>query len=116
MNADDLRKQKCAPQTDALTANELPSYLAAVQDWHEEGGKIVRRFRFENYYRTLAFVNAAAWVAHTEDHHSEMTVTYNTCAIRYDTHSVNGGHGGLSINDFICAAKIDALFDTAATN
>jgi 4a-hydroxytetrahydrobiopterin dehydratase len=74
----------------------------------------VRQFDFKNYYRTLAFVNAVAWVAHTEDHHPEMTVTYNRCTVRYNTHSVNAGRGGLSINDFICAARIDTLFNAAA--
>jgi 4a-hydroxytetrahydrobiopterin dehydratase len=116
MNADDLRQQQCAPCTTALTALDLAPYLSAVPAWAEEGGKIVRRFRFANYYRTMAFVNAVAWIAHTQDHHAEMTVTYNTCTVRYDTHSVNGGRGGLSINDFICAAKIDALISSDATN
>jgi len=56
----------------------------------------------------MAFVNAAAWIAHTEDHHPELEVGYNRCRVRYTTHAI----GGLSENDFICAAKIAALAAT----
>lgn len=65
----------------------------------------MREFRFDNYYATMAFVNAVAWIAHQQDHHPELTVGYNRCIVRYVTHSANG----ISLNDFICAAKIDAL-------
>ena len=54
---------------------------------------------------TMAFVNAVAWIAHREDHHPDLLVSYNRCTVRFNTHSV----GGLSINDFICAAKVDGL-------
>jgi 4a-hydroxytetrahydrobiopterin dehydratase len=57
----------------------------------------------------MAFVNAVAFIADKEDHHPELEVSYNKCIVKYDTHSVNQGRGGLSENDFICAAKIDAL-------
>ena len=69
---------------------------------------IERTFRFKNYYETMAFVNAVAWIAHQEDHHPDMVVGYNRCLVRYTTHAVKG----LSENDFICAAKIDTLFTT----
>jgi 4a-hydroxytetrahydrobiopterin dehydratase len=52
-------------------------------------------------------VNASAWISHREDHHPDLEVGYNKCTVRYFTHDV----GGLTRNDFICAAKIDALFD-----
>ena len=72
----------------------------------ENGNSISRVFKFKNYYETIAFMNAAALVAHQQDHHHpEITVSYNTCHIQYSTHSV----GGLSINDFICAAKTDRM-------
>ena len=116
MKITELLALRCAPQTQALGADELASLLDAVSEWRKDNGSIVRQFAFKDYYRTMAFVNAVAWVAHTEDHHPEMTVTYNSCTVRYNTHSVNGGRGGLSINDFICAAKLDALFDTAAAD
>lgn len=106
MNAADLRTRTCAPQHTPLSAAEIATYLPAVADWQVQDGRLVRQFRFENYYATLAFVNAIAYVIHAEDHHPELTVTYNTCTIRFDTHSAKG----LTSNDFICAAKIDALF------
>ncbi|MEO6564242.1 MAG: 4a-hydroxytetrahydrobiopterin dehydratase, partial [Nitrosospira sp.] len=62
-------------------------------------------YNFNNYYQTMAFVNAVAWVSHREDHHPDITVGYNKCRVEYTTHAVNG----LSENDFICAAKIDTL-------
>lgn len=76
-------------------------------DWSlSEDGKTIRRTcRFGNYYQTMAFVNALAWIAHAEDHHPDLEVGYNRCHIRFSTHAI----GGLSENDFICAAKIDTL-------
>jgi 4a-hydroxytetrahydrobiopterin dehydratase len=61
-------------------------------------------YAFENYYQTIAFVNVIAQIAHQQDHHPELRVAYNRCTVTYSTHKVDG----LSINDFICAAKINA--------
>jgi len=76
-------------------------------DWMlaSDNKSISRTFGFRNYYQTLAFVNALAWIAHGEDHHPDLEVGYNRCLVRYSTHAVDG----LSENDFICAARIDAL-------
>lgn len=74
----------------------------ALDDNHKT---LLREFRFRNYYQTLAFVNAVAWIAHQEDHHPDLEVGYNRCRVSYTTHAI----GGLSENDFICAARIDAL-------
>lgn len=63
-------------------------------------------FKFKNYYQTMAFVNAVAWLSHREDHHPDLAVGYNHCLVVYMTHAIQG----LSENDFICAAKIDGLF------
>lgn len=71
----------------------------------EDGAAIQKTFRFEDYYRTMAFVNALAFVAHAQDHHPDLGVHYDRCVVRYSTHDV----GGLSMNDFICAAKAEAL-------
>jgi 4a-hydroxytetrahydrobiopterin dehydratase len=111
MNAADLRGQRCAPQQNAFSVDEIAATLPAVPNWRVQADAIVRQFDFKNYYATLAFINAIAYVIHAEDHHPELLVTYNKCTIKYNTHSVNNGRGGLSINDFICAAKIDALFE-----
>ena len=106
-----LLSQSCRHLTDAAAAAEIADALAVLTDWAVEDGKLVRSFRFKDYHQTLAFVNAIASVIHREDHHPELVVGYNRCAVRYDTHSVNGGKGGLSANDFICAAKIDQVYD-----
>lgn len=92
-----------------LSDAEIKEYLAAVDNWSLQDGKLTKIFSFANYYETLAFVNAIAWPVHADDHHPELTVTYNRCVVRFDTHSVNGGKGGISENDFILAAKVDAI-------
>lgn len=71
-----------------------------------DGDAIHRTFKFDDYYRTMAFVNALAFIAHREDHHPDLGVHFNRVEVRYSTHDV----GGLSENDFICAAKAEALF------
>jgi len=105
-----LLSKKSQHTTVGLDAAALPAYLAAAPGWKLEGGRIVKTYAFKNYYETMAFINAIAYVIHAEDHHPELLVTYNRCVVKFDTHSVNDGQGGLSENDFICAAKIDAIF------
>lgn len=94
-----------------MVADEIENHLARAPGWAVVEGAIQKRFEFADYHRTMAFVNALAWVAHTEDHHPDLLVSYNRCTVRFNTHSV----GGISINDFICAAKVDALLATAGT-
>lgn len=106
----ELAGAHCSHQTTALSEADIQSHLAALPEWQLDNGKLARRFDFKDYYQTLAFVNAIAWVIHAEDHHPELSVSYNRCGVKFDTHSVNEGRGGLSVNDFICAAKVDALF------
>jgi 4a-hydroxytetrahydrobiopterin dehydratase len=105
----DLLSKNCRHLETALNDADIASHLAAVDGWALADGKLVKTFSFGNYYETLAFVNAIAHVIHAEDHHPELVVTYNRCIVRFDTHSVNGGRGGISENDFICAAKVDAV-------
>ncbi|WP_269532338.1 4a-hydroxytetrahydrobiopterin dehydratase [Chitinimonas sp. BJYL2] len=100
-----LLNENCPAKVDPLSDAELASLLSQVSGWTVEGGKLVKTFRFTNYYETLAFVNASAFLSHQLDHHPELHVTYNTVKVAYDTHSVNG----LSRNDFVCAARTDAL-------
>ena len=100
------RCQPCEGGTEPLGAAQSAGFLAQLPGWEQQGAEIVKTFRFKNYYETMAFVNAAAWVSHREDHHPDLEVGYNKCRVRYSTHSV----GGLSENDFICAAKLEALF------
>ena len=89
----------------ALSEVEIQHYLGELPGWERRGSEILKTFKFKNYYETLAFVNATAWISHREDHHPDLEVGYNKCVVRYSTHSV----GGLSENDFICAAKIEAM-------
>lgn len=105
-----LLRASCRHHEQAASDAEIAAALAVLTDWAVEHGKLVRTFRFLDYHQTLGFVNAIAELIHREDHHPELVVSYNRCMVRYDTHSVNGGKGGLSENDFICAAKIDDVF------
>jgi 4a-hydroxytetrahydrobiopterin dehydratase len=79
--------------------------LAAGWQLSADGKNLERDFRFVDFYRTMSFVNALAHIANLEDHHPDLEVGYNYCRVRYTTHSI----GGLSENDFICAAKIDLI-------
>ena len=89
----------------AMNAQEIDAHLKQVEGWSHSDGAIEKSFRFKDYHHTLAFVNAVAWIAHREDHHPEIAFGYNRCTLRFNTHSV----GGISLNDFICAAQVDAL-------
>lgn len=110
MNTKELLSKKSQHTETGLSVENLPAYLSAVSGWAQDGARIVKTYSFKNYYETLAFVNAIAFVIHAEDHHPELTVTYNRCVVKFDTHTVNDSKGGISENDFICAAKIDAIF------
>ncbi|HEY8024205.1 MAG TPA: 4a-hydroxytetrahydrobiopterin dehydratase [Burkholderiaceae bacterium] len=111
----ELLETKCQHTETGLSADEVAAYLGAVEGWAQDGARIVKTFNFHDYYETLAFINAIAYVIHAEDHHPELTVTYNRCVVKFDTHTVNGGKGGISVNDFICAAKVDAVFEQSFT-
>ena len=105
----DLVKKRCKPCEGGVApynATQTKEMLAQLKGWIVEDGKLVKLYAFKNYYETMAFVNALAWVSHREDHHPDLVVSYNKCRVEYSTHSI----GGLSENDFICAAKADALF------
>lgn len=99
--------QACAGGTPALGTERVEVLRGQLDPrWQVRDGKQLHaEFAFRNYWETTAFVNAVAWIAHREDHHPDISFGYKTCTITYWTHTV----GGLSENDFICAAKIDAL-------
>lgn len=109
MTAPDLAHKNCKPcegGASPLKREEIATLLKQLDGWEYKNGVITKAYEFKNHYQTMAFVNAAAWISHREDHHPEMTVGYNKCRIDYSTHAI----AGLSENDFICAAKLDALF------
>lgn len=88
-----------------LDASKAQEMLKQIPEWQLKDNFIERDFKFKNYYHTMAFVNAIAWMAHKENHHPDLEVGYNHCKVRFSTHAING----LSENDFICAAKIDEM-------
>jgi len=106
----DLSEKKCLPceggtePLSPLVANKL---LEQVADWHiaEDGKSIQRRFEFKGFYKTMAFINAMAWIANKEVHHPDFSAGYNFCEVTFTTHAIDG----LSENDFICAAKVNEL-------
>ena len=105
----DLAAKKCKPcggGVAPLKTAEIERLLKQLDGWDYANGRIAKTYSFKNYYQTMAFVNAAAWISHREDHHPDISVGYNKCRVEYMTHAI----GGLSENDFICAAKLDALF------
>ena len=106
----ELARKKCQPCEGGiapLSPQQVQPMLKGLEGWALDGKMIAKTYRFANYFETMAFVNAAAWVSHREDHHPDMAVGYNECRVAYVTHAIDG----LSENDFICAAKLDALFE-----
>ena len=108
--ASDLKSMKseaCEGGVDPLTLDDAKVFQKQTPGWEIDADKmeITRTYTFSNFYETMAFVNALAWVAHVEDHHPDFEVGYKTCKVRYSTHAING----LSVNDFICAAKLNGL-------
>jgi 4a-hydroxytetrahydrobiopterin dehydratase len=101
-----LATEHCHSRVTALAAAEIEALLATLPGWTLERGAIEKRWRFDNFHRTMAFVNALAWIAHVEDHHPDVSFGYNHATVRFNTHSVNG----ISRNDMICAARVDALW------
>lgn len=105
-----LARKKCKPCEGGVppyTDQQAKELLRELKGWILEDGKLVKVYPFTNYYQTMAFVNALAWISHREDHHPDLLVGYNKCRVEYATHAI----GGLSENDFICAAKADSLLD-----
>jgi 4a-hydroxytetrahydrobiopterin dehydratase len=108
MNFEAIEHEHCKPLSGAqhrLSDSDLQAFLKTFPQWHYQGGELVREFRFEDYYRSIAFVNALAFIAHAQDHHPDLSVHYNRVQVRFSTHDV----GGLSRNDIICALKVNRL-------
>ncbi len=107
----ELTERKCLPCEGGVRPLPLADAQALMKmlhaDWRitEEGRAIRREMKFPDFYQTMSFVNALAHIANAEGHHPDLEVGYDYCRIRFSTHAING----LSDNDFICAAKADAL-------
>ncbi|UXI67131.1 4a-hydroxytetrahydrobiopterin dehydratase [Tahibacter amnicola] len=110
MTKAELIAAHCQPRKGAehaLDRARCETLCSQVDGWAlaDDGKSLHKAFRFEDFHRTMGFVNAVAYMANREDHHPDMEVGYNYCRMRWSTHDV----GGISLNDFVCAAKVDAL-------
>jgi 4a-hydroxytetrahydrobiopterin dehydratase len=106
----ELKNEQCKPcegYGQAFNATEIAAWLEKVPEWQYNSKKnsIYRRFKFKDFFRTVSFVNAVAWIANQQNHHPTLEVSYSYCLIKFTTHALNG----LSPNDFICAAKVNEL-------
>lgn len=109
-----LKKKDWSTQTRrALNATEVVAQLSQLQGWTLTGSgsdvAIEKTYHFANYYETIAFVNAVAFIANAQDHHPDLSVHYNRCVVRLNTHDVNG----ISATDLECAAQFDRLLEPA---
>ena len=110
MGAVALTDKKCTPCEGGvapMTAPQIEQMLGQVDQWEYVEDHIEKTYNFKNYYETISFVNAVAWVSNQEGHHPNMEVNFRDCKVNYWTHAI----GGMSENDFICAAKVDALYE-----
>ena len=110
LTTNNLLQKNCKhynPEDPKLTNEDIKSLLKQVIHWQisKDRNLIYKDFKFKNYYETIAFVNTVAWIVHQQNHHPEITISYNTCHIEFSTHSIKG----LSLNDFICAALINNI-------
>lgn len=97
---------------DPLSPDQIQNNLTKLPHWTFDGEFIEREFAFKNYELTIGFVNALAWMCNQQDHHPELLVRWGRCLVRFNTHSV----GGISVNDFICAARANRLYEDAPTS
>lgn len=103
-----LRERHCTHGAQALDPAELALLLAQIPAWRIDGSHIVGSYEFRDYHETIEFVNALAWMIHAENHHPDLTVRYRHCVVTYTTHSAGNA---VSLNDIICAAKADAIYE-----
>ena len=95
----------CRPGQPKLDDAAIAAALAALPGWARAGDTLTRTYTFPDYYRTMAFVNAVAWIANQQDHHPDLEVHYNRCGVTFSTHDA----GGITLNDLICAARVEGL-------
>jgi len=107
----ELAAKKCVPCEGGVAPLTLVKAKRLILKLHKgwrlapDGKSLQRTFKFKDFYRTMSFVGAVAHIANTEDHHPDLAVSYDSCRLSFSTHAI----GGLSSNDFICAAKVDRL-------
>jgi 4a-hydroxytetrahydrobiopterin dehydratase len=106
-----LTGKHCIHGAPALDPAAIAALLPQVPGWTVENNRLARSFEFHDYHETIEFVNALAWMIHGQDHHPELTVRYRHCIVAFTTHSAGNA---VSENDFICAAKANAIYDQRA--
>ena len=100
-----LAASHCTAGAAKLADDALAARLSTLTGWLRSGDRIEKTYRFANYHETISFVNALAWIANREDHHPDLTVSYNRCVVMWSTHDA----GGVTENDVLCAAKTERL-------
>ena len=107
-----IKSWSSLPRRQALSAAEVAQHLAQLPGWSSCGSgadsALEKTFHFANYFQTMAFVNALAWIAHQQDHHPSLQVEYGRCTVRWNTHDA----GGISDTDLDCALRTNALVDS----
>jgi 4a-hydroxytetrahydrobiopterin dehydratase len=108
-NLTDRHCKPCEGGVEPMNRGEAEAMMNDIPGWKlsEDGKTISRRFEFKGFFRTMSFINAMAWIANAENHHPDFSAGYNFCLVNFTTHAIDG----LSENDFICAAKVNALLD-----
>lgn len=111
MTLNELARLHCRPCAGSapLTSLQIQPLLALLPGWGlADGGRaLLRRFDFADFHHTLGFINAVGYIANQQDHHPELQASYGFCELQWTSHEI----GGLSLNDFICAARCQSLID-----
>ncbi len=105
MKLRELRSVPCEKNPDALREEQIQEYLQELGNWIREGNKIKKVFKLPDFKGALVFVNKVAAIAEEGSHHPDIFISYNKVELTLWTHRT----GGLSINDFIIAARIDEI-------
>ncbi|MGV6853052.1 MAG: 4a-hydroxytetrahydrobiopterin dehydratase [bacterium] len=105
-----LKDKHCIPcegGVPTLNEAEIKQLLSNLDQWmlSEDQKYIYRDYKFKGFYKTMAFINAMAWIVNNEGHHPDFEAGYNHCLVKFTTHAIDG----LSENDFICASKLNQL-------
>lgn len=106
-----LNEQDCRDDAPALSADQVLATLPQVPGWGVEGHHLASVFAFRDFHETIAFVDALAPMIHAQNHHPVLTVSFQHCKVSYTTHSAGNA---ISSNDFICAARANAIYAARA--
>ena len=102
-----LKCQPCSGKTQKLNDDEILLNLDKINEWNINDDKemIFKKFKFKNFKKAILFTNLVADLAENENHHPDISFGWGYCLIMMHTHAIKG----LSLNDFILAAKIDEI-------